>query len=160
MSRFEGILTSSVAGRMIAAGAGGLFLAVPGLAAVFGAKSVSKSVVSCDSPDGQSKTRINESDMTHMNAFPADRKTWVLAQIMSLNPLQKNVHADNHHYEKALLKLRDDGYALVDLQPQETAFTSVWYRNGRTHAARENVAMLLWETLAVGDSTTVLRWRI
>ena len=79
---------------------------------------------------------------------------------MSLDPLQKSMHADNHHYEKLLLKLRDDGFALVDLQPHETAFTSVWYRNGRTNTARENVAMLLWETLDVGNSTTVMMWRI
>jgi hypothetical protein len=164
MGRFENILTSSVAGmRMFAAtGAGGLFLAVvPGLAAALGAKSVPAPVAAGDAPAEQLKTRINDSDMAHMNAFPADRKTWVLEQIMALAPLQKSVHMDNHHYEKLLLKLRGDGYALIDLQPQETAFTSVWYRNGRIPgAASENVAMLLWETLEVGDSTTVMMWRI
>ena len=163
MNRFENILTSSVAGmRMFAAnGAGGLFLAVPGLAAVFGARSYAKPVVAADSAEVQSTTRINDSDMAHMNAFPIEKKEWVLAQIMSIEPLQKNVHMNNHHYEKLLLKLRSDGFALVDMQPQETAFTSVWYRNGRVRdATSENVAMLLWETLEVGDATTVMMWRI
>ena len=162
MIRFVSILTGSVAGRMIAAGAGGLLQALPGFAAVFGAKSLPQRAVAGGPPAGQSTTRINESDMAHMNAFPADRKAWVLAQIMALDSSQKSVHMTKHHYEKALLKLREDGFALIDLQPLETAFTSVWYRESGfpLRLARENVAMLVWETLAVGDSTTVIQWRI
>ena len=64
MNRFESILTSSVAGKLLAAvGDGGLFQAVPGLAAVFGAKSVAEPVVSGDCSRGDLTTRINDSDI-------------------------------------------------------------------------------------------------
>ena len=55
-----------------------------------------------------------------------------------------------------------DGFALIDMQPMETALTTVWYHRSVMPArfAREEVTMLLWETQAAGESTTLIRWRI
>ena len=43
-----------------------------------------------------------------MNTFPAEKKVWVLAHIMSLTPLKTEVRSDNNNYEKSLIQLRKD----------------------------------------------------
>lgn len=111
---------------------------------------------------GELKSRINDLDMEHRDAFPEAKRAWVLEKIMSLAPLQTEAHTENHHYEKTLLRLHDEGFDLIDLQPQETAFTSVWYRKGRLalRVARPNAAMLVWVASEAGDSTTLMMWRV
>jgi hypothetical protein len=68
----------------------------------------------------------------------------------------------NNDFEKTLLKLRRDGYGLIDLQPQETACASVWYRRrpALLKRLRGEVAMLLWETLERGEATTLITWKV
>ena len=63
--------------------------------------------------------------------------------------------------EKTVLKLRREGYGLIDLQPQETSFFCIWYRRSKALFSRADVAMPLWEKQApAGPLTTVLTWRL
>lgn len=107
-------------------------------------------------------TRINNEDMKHLESFSAAQRSTVLSKIMSHRPAKTVVMEGNNHFEKMLIRLRRDGYGLIDLQPQETACTSVWYR--RTPALLRNprgdVAMLLWETQERGEATTVITWKV
>ena len=64
---------------------------------------------------------------------------------------------------KALLRLRADGLKLVDLLPQETAFTTVWYRHGRSllNRQRPNVAaMVVWEVKDDQEVATFKVWHV
>jgi hypothetical protein len=108
------------------------------------------------------KTQINERDREHLQEFPAHRKAMVMEKIMSLTPARHMVFHGKNHFEKAVLKIRRDGFRLIDLQPQETAFTTVWYRKGRSFLGKgADVTMLLWEhSDEHGDSTTMMSWRI
>ena len=107
------------------------------------------------------KSRIDHKDMEHLHAFPGDRKEMVLQKIMSLMPAERVVLDGDNDFEKAVLKLRREGYVLIDLQPQETAFSCVWYRRSKALFSRADVAMLLWEMQdPPGALTTVLTWRI
>src|SRR5512146_2207204 len=105
-------------------------------------------------------TRINDKDMHHLHAFPDTRKAAVIHKMMSHEPAQSVVLNGNTDFEKTVLKLHRDGFGLIDLQPQETAFSAVWYRKGGTLLpwAREQVAMLLWE--APEQSTTLMTWQV
>ena len=115
---------------------------------------------------GTLKSRINDIDLAHLNGFPATTKAWVLEKIMSLTPIMSTTSREAHHYEKALMRLRDEGYHLIDLQPQETVFATVWYRKKHSLLSkREDVVMLLWdcgcaEDADGSDSTMVMSWRI
>lgn len=54
-----------------------------------------------------------------------------------------------------------ESFLLIDLQPHETAFTSVWIRKNRTlMGSSTDVTMLLWEDGEVCDSTTIMTWQI
>lgn len=108
------------------------------------------------------RVRINNDDLKHLQAFSDARKSAVLQKIMS-NPPAKTVVLDgNNDFEKTLLRLRRDGFGLIDLQPQETACTSVWYRRRPSLLKRpgEDVAMLLWETRERGEATTLITWKV
>ena len=105
-------------------------------------------------------TAINAGDLGHMNAFPAGKKLELMEKIMSRTPATSAEFTGNNHYEKAILRLRKDGFQLIDLQPQEFLFTSVWRRKFRSVIGmpRLEVAMLLW---VVEEELTNLRtWRI
>lgn len=108
------------------------------------------------------RTRINNDDMRHLQNFSEAHKTAVLRQIMSHAPARTVVMEGSNHFEKTLIKLRRDGYALIDLQPQETACTSVWYRRkpALLRNPRGDVAMLLWEAQQDGEATTVFTWKV
>ena len=107
-------------------------------------------------------TRISDEDLEHLRAFPESRKAAVMKRIMGQAPAQNVVLEGDDSFESAIFRLRRDGYGLIDLQRQETAFSTVWYRKSVMPArfAREDVTMLLWETQAAGESTTLIRWRI
>ena len=153
MSGFNGIFTRS------ASGAAGILQVLPGLAAAFGMFPASQPLVDVEA---DMTANIGESDILHMNDFPAGDKGRVMGRIMSLAPLSTEVHSKRNDYEKSLLLLRKDGFALIDMQPMETALTTVWYHRSvmRARFAREEVTMLLWETQAAGEATTLIRWRI
>jgi len=109
------------------------------------------------------ETRINDRDIKHLHAFPNDRKKAVMRRIMSQKPDKTVKLTGKHDFEKQLLKLREDGYNLIDLQRHEHSFSSTWYRRrglsllGR---ARLQVTMLVWEQDEPSSSTTVLSWRV
>ena len=109
------------------------------------------------------KSRLDHKDMEHLQAFPGERKEMVLRKIMSLMPAERLVLDGDNDFEQAVLRLRREGYGLIDLQRQDTAFSSIWYRRSRALFSRAgaDVAMLLWEMQdPPGALTTVLTWRI
>lgn len=108
------------------------------------------------------KARINSEDMKHLQRFSVAQKEEVLRRIMEQPPARKVVLGGSNDFEKTLIRLRRDGYALIDLQPQETACTSVWYRRkpALLRKPSADVAMLLWEVHALGEATTVINWKV
>jgi len=108
------------------------------------------------------KSRIDRKDLEHLEAFPGDQKAQVMQKIMSLQPTERVVLDEDNSFERAVLKLRREGYGLIDVQRQEIAFTCIWYRKTKSlfNGAGADVAMLLWEMQEPGAETTVLTWRI
>lgn len=109
------------------------------------------------------KSRIDQKDLEHLEAFPGDQKAAVLQKIMSRHPTERIVLEEDNGFEKTLLKLRREGFNLIDLQRQETAFTCVWYRKAKSlfNGSGVDVAMLLWEMHdPIKVQTTVLTWRL
>ncbi len=108
------------------------------------------------------KARIDKRDLARLASFPARERARVLERITSLQPIERVVLDGGNDFEKALLKLRKEGYSLIDVQRQETAFTCVWHRKTKSlfNGAVADVTMLLWELLERGPETTVLTWRI
>ena len=105
-------------------------------------------------------SQINGLDHEHMQAFPAHRKAQVMAKIMSLTPIRNEVHQGNNKFAKAVLRLHRDGYGLIDVQPQETVFTTVWYRKNSAFGNSADATMLLCEEDENGASITMMSWRI
>jgi hypothetical protein len=85
-----------------------------------------------------------------------------MRKIMSLQPTERVQLDGETSFEKAVLKLRKEGYNLIDVQRQEIAFTCIWFRETKSlfNGAGADVAMLLWEMQEKGTETTVLTWRI
>jgi hypothetical protein len=109
------------------------------------------------------KYRIDDKDLAYLEAFPGDRKAKVMRKIMSLQPVERVLLDGDNGFEKAVLKLRKEGYNLIDVQRQEIAFSCIWYRETKSlfNGAGADVAMLLWEMQEEhGTETTVLTWRI
>ncbi len=107
------------------------------------------------------KASIDEADIKRMNAFPALGKSRVMEKIMSLTPLKTAVRSDSNSYEKCLIRLRDDGFMLLNVEALETAFTTVWYRKtGVAGFSHVDVTMMLWESQGSGDTTTIITWRL
>ena len=104
--------------------------------------------------------RITGEDLDYMHAFPPRRKQRLMEEIMTRTPATSTAVTGHNHYEKTLLKLRRDGFRLIDLQPQEFVLTSVWCRNARSVIGlpRLEVAMLLW--VVEEELTNLTTWRI
>ena len=100
--------------------------------------------------------------MKHLQSFPDTRKATVMQRIMSLKPSKSLVSDGDHDFEKSVLKLRRDGFRLIDLQRHDTAFSTVWYRKGKSFLGLTagDAAMLLWEMQDSNASTTVMTWRV
>jgi hypothetical protein len=107
------------------------------------------------------KARIDKRDLAHLASFPASERAKILERLTSVRPVEQVVLDGSNDFEKALLKLRKEGYALIDVQRQETAFTCIWHRKTRSlfNGAGADVTMLLWEMHERGSETTVLSWR-
>ena len=107
------------------------------------------------------KARITDEDMAALQSFPHATRVSVLQRIMQRKPAESVVLDGDNAFEKTILKLRREGYALIDLQRQDIAFTTVWYRKGKAlfGNAGSDVAMLLWEMQEPSASTTVMTWR-
>lgn len=85
-----------------------------------------------------------------------------MRRIMSQKPDRTIKLTGRNDFEKTLLKLREDGYKLIDLQRHEASFSSIWYRRGVSMLGRGrgHVTMLIWEQGEPGSSTTALTWRV
>ena len=107
-------------------------------------------------------TRINDEDMRHLLSFPGTQKATVMQKIMASDPAETVTLEGDNDFEKTLLRLRSDGFGLIDLQPHETVIRTVWYRKNSAFLIRrrEDVAMLMWEQSENGDSTTLMTWRV
>jgi hypothetical protein len=107
------------------------------------------------------KSRIDQTDIEHLETFPGDQKAKVMQKIMSRQPVERVVLDGDNDFERAVLKLRREGYSLIDVQRQEIAFSCIWYRKTKSlfTGAGADVAMLLWELQDRGCETTVLTWR-
>jgi hypothetical protein len=105
-------------------------------------------------------TRITDGDHDHMKAFPAPQKLRLIEKIMSCSPATSAAFSGNNHYERAILRLRRDDFHLIDLQPQEFLFTSVWFKKCRSALGmpRVEIAMLLWT--ADEELTHLRTWRL
>jgi hypothetical protein len=107
-------------------------------------------------------TLITEKDLNHMNAFPPSERAALMKKLMSMPPLEERVCEGGNESVRALWRLRADGLKLVDLEPQETAFTSVWYRNGRSFLSRQRqiAAMVVWEINPQQEVATFRIWQV
>jgi hypothetical protein len=106
-------------------------------------------------------TQITDLDRKHMQKFSAHRKAQVMEKIMSLTPVRSVVCDGKNQFEKTILKIHREGYRLIDMQAQETAFTTVWYHKDRSLlGGSADVIMVLWEGSEDGDSTTIMNWKV
>jgi hypothetical protein len=106
---------------------------------------------------------ITEKDMKHMKAFSPALRLALMQKIMSRAPVEERVFEGNTRSVLALWRLRVEGLKLVDLQPQETAFTTVWYRTGRTLLNRQKpnvAAMVIWELNDDEEVATFKVWHV
>ena len=105
---------------------------------------------------------ITEQDMNYMKAFPAKEKAQIIRQIMSRSPAEELNFEGNDTCAKTILGLRMRGLELIDLQPQETAVTTVWYAKKTSYlglAKSEVAALMLCQFKADDeDLTTVRLW--
>jgi hypothetical protein len=104
--------------------------------------------------------RIGYQDMKRLQAFPPVEKAAVLQKIAA-NPPTKTVVLEGHDdFGKKALKLRRDGFSLIDLQRRPRACATVWYRKrpALLRPAAGDIAMLLWETQARGEATLLSVW--
>ena len=108
------------------------------------------------------ETRINDRDIQHLHAFSDERKVAVMRRIMSRRPDRTILLNGPRDFENTLLRLRREGYGLIDLQRHEASFSSVWYRRGVSVLGRrrKHVTMVVWEAEDPGPQTTVLAWRV
>lgn len=103
-----------------------------------------------------------------MRAFPEHHKTRVMREIMTKAPVLEKTLRGNAHMVKTIRKLRADGLRLIDLQPWESVFISIWYKRvgskmlsllGRE--SLEFATMVVWEVNDdEGDITTIKNWQI
>lgn len=109
-------------------------------------------------------TAITDDDRGHMNTFPVTQKVRIIQRIMSTLPMARWNWEGNNGYIRTMLQLRARGLRLIDLQPQETAFTAIWYRKERSLLGRlkaEVAAMVVWEFNGdTGGITTVIVWHL
>lgn len=107
-------------------------------------------------------TLITDQDLDNMHAFPVQEKEKIMRQIMSAPPVYERNVEGNNDCVKTLLNLKAGGLRLIDLQPQETVFTTIWYgKNGTLLGWLKSgaVALLVWESNGV-DKAVLRIWHI
>ena len=105
---------------------------------------------------------INELDRQHLNAFPQDEKA-SLMQLTRTHEPNTRTRLGKDEFEEALLRLRQKGFELIDMQVQDSTFTSVWYRPGDGVPAgqqRPELTMVVWKGEGPDPFTAVLTWRL
>ena len=106
--------------------------------------------------------RLRLEDMSHLRAFPVVHKILVMERVTARRPVKTVILDGDNDFGRTVVKLRRNGFGLIDLKPEETAFATVWYRKKRALLERPggDVAMLLWEAHNHGGATTLMTWRI
>jgi hypothetical protein len=107
-------------------------------------------------------TLITDHDLHDMRSFPVGEKEMIMRKIMSRVPVEERSLEGNNDCVKTLLNIKAGGLRLIDLQPQETVFTSIWYcRHGSLLSRLKPgaVAMLVWESNGV-DKAILKVWHI
>ena len=100
-------------------------------------------------------------DLLHLHNFPARKQQKILRAIMEKEFASEQICDVAHCYENTDTRLHAQGYQLIDINPQETVLTQVWYRKtmpwfGLLRA--ESAVMLVWEFSASGEKTTLCVW--
>ncbi len=107
---------------------------------------------------------ITDQDLKHMKDFSAKKKTHIMQHIMSKLPAKEFSFEGNDTCGKIVPRLRADGLGLIDLQPQETAVTTVWYMKKTSYLGflkSEVAALVLSEFKSNDEDVTMVRlWRI
>lgn len=102
-------------------------------------------------------------DLAHLNAFPEHSRDRIMRTIMQRPVDDERICDGDHCYENTVTRLHARGFELIDLQPQEAAFTTVWYRGSKSWFGlrlSETAAMLVWEFNGSNERTTVREWRL
>lgn len=110
-------------------------------------------------------TRITTQDMEHLRAFPAEKKAQIMQHVSHESVTQAITYTGSNYYDKAILKLRQEGYGLIDMQPMETACTMLWYRKisplfSLKRSEYAVMVMLEYEMEDGTDVTTLRTWKV
>lgn len=108
-------------------------------------------------------TDTMDGDLNHLNSFPKREKEKVMRVITERPATGEHVYGGENCYENAVVKLRANGYRLIDLAPQDGAFTAVWYRKSSSWLVLrscEYAVILAWETTDSGEQTTMRQWNL
>jgi len=116
-----------------------------------------------DTPDFAA--RISYRDLDYQRDFPDAEKARLMRAVLSVLPEDVKTTSGKHDFEKSLLKLRADGFCLIDMQSLEVALTTVWYRKSASllgFVKSEVVIALDWTMMDDGrNETTILRrWQL
>ena len=103
---------------------------------------------------------ITEKDVKHMRAFSHSERAALMQKIMSKTPVEERVFEGNSRSVRALWRLRAEGLKLVDLNSQETVFTSIWYRNGRSILSPQKPHVAAMIVCEVNDEQEVATFKI
>lgn len=82
---------------------------------------------------------------------------------MERPPASEQICDGAHCYENTVTRLHAQGYQLIDLNPQETVLTAVWYRKTTSWfglRGAEFAVMLVWESTGSGERTTSSAWQL
>lgn len=110
-------------------------------------------------------TGISPRDMNYQRDFSSAEKARLRRALLSALPEDVITTSGRHDFEKSLLRLRADGFCLIDLQSLEVALTTVWYRKSVSllgFVKSEVVIALDWTMMNEGDAeiTSMRRWRL
>lgn len=108
---------------------------------------------------------ISPSDMDDQRDFPGAEKARLMRAVLSALPENVKTTSGKHDFEKSVLKLRADGFRLIEMQSLEVALTTVWYRKSASllgFVKSEAVIALDWTMMDDGrNETTILRrWHL
>ena len=101
---------------------------------------------------------LKADDLCHLRSFPAVQRVVVIG-VMSRRPTKVKMLEGANDFGKTVRKLRRDGFALIDLKREPTAFSTVWYRKPPMGAVPvAHVTMLAWAARDRGGATTLMNW--
>lgn len=102
-------------------------------------------------------------DLKHLRDFPQWKKESLLQRILLLPALRERVYSGENCYENVVAMLHAKGFELIDIEREEAAFTTMWYRKNRYWfglLSSESVAVVVWESVDGSEQATLRRWRL